>query len=665
MSIEKVSKGIWLGIAGFFIGSLSLLGINPLGIAFVNSVCLAGGNYFFAGIGVMLGVALNYPLIHIIRYGIIILGLAILLNMRAVVQSRSKVLLMSFVAGTVVAFINLSVYFFVDNLLEIEQVLLEGILVFSATVIYHWGLYIINVDYVKIGIDSQAAISVLAIAASVLYGMPELVLNVFALGQAFALFSILIATYKFGFGLGMTWTVICGGITAEKTGENVYLTGWLIVTLLAYAAFSMLRGNRIIYAVLFGGIYSLAGNFFYSTLIDETGIKALASSLLLFLLLPSKYMLMTDDVIKRGELSENSPEWGRLVINRVNSLAKAFKRIDYTLVSDSASGIGFGDVGEIIEDFANQLDNRVPLRKTIEANIIEDLSLKDIQVKNLILVKNKEERYEVYLTARVRRGRIVHNNAVKDILEKNMRVKLQQKQETRSIISHSYEMFGYYEKPRYRCDTAVRRISCFDNPVCGDNFYIGDIIEGQRLVIIADGMGNGEKASRDSNALIDALEELFQAGFDKEMSIRLVNSYLADRNKGETFSTLDMLVLDLHTGYGRIYKQGAATTFIRRGSWFEMIKSTSLPVGVVDGAVCEKCGKKFFPGDVIIMVSDGVLESIVFENKEDCMRDIIMDIPMDSPEDIAGDILDRIRALGGNRLRDDATIIVSKVVKSL
>lgn len=665
MGIEKLSRGIWLGLTGFFIGSVSLLGINPLGIAFVNSVCLVGGNYIFAGIGVVLGVALHFSIIHTIRYAVIILGLIILFNLRTVVQSKGKVMLMSFVAGTVVSFINLSVYYFVDNLLTIEQVLLEGVLVFSATVIYHWGLYIIKTDYVKIGTDSQAAVSVIAIASSALYGMPQTAINIFAVGQAFALFSILVATYKFGFGVGMTWTVICGGITAAKTGDNVYLTGWLLTTFLSYAAFSTLHGNRLIYATLFGGVYSLMGKFFYGSLINEISIKGLASALLLFLLLPLKYMLRTDDLIKKGELSENSPEWGRLVIGRVNALAKAFKRIDYTLVSDSPSGIGFGDVGEIIEDFANQLDNRVPLRKTIEANIIEDMSLRDIQVKNLIMVKNKDDRYEVYLTARMRRGRLIHNNVVKDILEKNMRVKLQPKEESRSIISHEYEIFGYYEKPPFQCITAVRRISCFDNSVCGDNFYAGDIIEGQHLVIIADGMGNGERASRDSNALIDSLEELFQAGFDKEMSIRLVNSYLADRNKGETFSTLDMLVLDLHTGYGRIYKQGAATTFIRRENWFEMVKSTSLPVGVVDGAVCEKCSKKFFPGDVIIMVSDGVLESIVFENKEDCMRDIIMDIPMDDPWDIAGDIIDRIKALAGNRLRDDATIIVCKVVKSL
>ena len=233
------------------------------------------------------------------------------------------------------------------------------------------------------------------------------------------------------------------------------------------------------------------------------------------------------------------------------------------------------------------------------------------------------------------------------------------------IVSKNYEMICMNEKPDYRCFTAVRRLSMYEDCVSGDNFYIGDIKSGQKLILIADGMGNGEKAARDSNQLIDSLEELLSAGFDKDMSIKVVNSYLADKNRGESFSTLDMLILDLYTGCGRIYKQGAAATFIKRGDWIEMIKSTSLPVGVVEGASCEKCIKKFYSGEFIIMVSDGLLESIIFENKEDYMKEMILNAKEDEPSELADAIVDNIRSLSGNRLKDDATIIVCKIIKSL
>lgn len=665
MDFLKLTKEIWLFFAGICLGNISLLGINPLGLGFLNGVCLSGGNYILAGVGLIIGYAMNFSFVHTVRYGLMMLALVFLLNMKSVVYSRSKVVVMSAFAGSLSAVVNFSVYYFFDDMLNIEQVFLEGIMVFSAGVIFHYGLYIIKTDYARITVESQAALGVMAIFSAMLYGMPLEIYDVFSLAETFALFSILFSTYKFGMGTGIAWTVIASGIMSVKTENTVILTGWLVVTLFSYAAVNLIRGGRIVYALIFGMSYLAGEMMFFSGLYTENSIKSLASALFLFLLLPAKSMLRVDDIVKNGELAENSPEWGRLVINRVNALASAFKRIDYTLASDTGVGIGFNDVGDIIEGFTNQLDDRVPLRKTIEAKIIEELALRHIQVKNLLLLKNQNERYEVYISVRVRGGRLVHGEAVREILEKQMNVKLIMKEESRCIVSRNYEILCFMEKPAFVCRTAVKRFSRYDETVCGDNYYIGDIVEGQKLIIISDGMGSGEKAAIDSNRLIDALEELFTAGFDKEMSIKLVNSYLADRNRGETFTTLDMMIVDLHTGYGKIYKQGAATTYIKRGEWLEMVKSTSLPVGVVEGAVCEKCGKKFYHNDIIIMASDGVAESIPVENKDDYMRELIINMQEDEPQDIAAEIMNQIRAVGGNRLKDDATIIVCKVVKTL
>ncbi|MBQ8912475.1 MAG: SpoIIE family protein phosphatase, partial [Lachnospiraceae bacterium] len=254
---------------------------------------------------------------------------------------------------------------------------------------------------------------------------------------------------------------------------------------------------------------------------------------------------------------------------------------------------------------------------------------------------------------------------VKKIVEDKMKVRLLLKDESKSIVSKRYEMLCMIEKPDFRCETAVRRLSRYEDEISGDNFYIGDIQNGQKLLLIADGMGNGEKASRDSNQLIDSLEELLNAGFDKEMSIRVVNSYLSEKNKGESFSTLDMMIVDLYTGCGRIYKQGAATTFVKRGEWIEMIKSTSLPVGITPDAICEKCMKKFYTNDMIVMVSDGVLESILFENKEDYMKELMLSSDAMTPDELADEIVGNIKSLSGNRLKDDATMIVCKIVKDM
>ena len=65
------------------------------------------------------------------------------------------------------------------------------------------------------------------------------------------------------------------------------------------------------------------------------------------------------------------------------------------------------------------------------------------------------------------------------------------------------------------------------------------------------------------------------------------------------------------------------------------------------------------------MVSDGILESIVFENKEEYLRDMIMSCDDMESEEIAEKVIEEIKGISGNRLKDDATIIVGKLVKSL
>ncbi len=665
VNMEKYIKSLWIVVAAFFIGQVKILEVNPMAVGLITAVCLCGESYGLVYISLMAGVALSFPVAHIIRYGVVMLGIIFLLNSRGIVTEKGNSMAMAVLAGMVDIAVNLSVYYFLPGTIMIEAVFLEGILVFSAAMIYQNGIKTIKSDYVRIASESQASISVMLFAVSVLYGMPDKIFGGIVLAETFAVFSILFSIYKFGFAVGMSWTVIAGGIMASRYGDVNYITGWVVVTMGAYALVNMLRGGRLAFMIVYTGVYYLLGIVFFDSLLEETSQKAILSAAFVFLLAPARVMLRVDDRVRNNELAENSPEWGRLVINRVNALASAFKRIEYTLASDVNAGIGFNDVGILIENFTNQLDRQVPLRKTIEARILEELSLLDIEVKNFILVKNNEDRFEVYITSRVRKGRIVSAQIVKKIVEREMGVNLELKDESRRIVSRNYEVICLHERPAFSCITAVRRISKYQEEVSGDNFYIGDILDGQKLIIIADGMGNGRKAAGDSNILIESMEELLSAGFDKEMSIRIVNSYLADKNKGETFSTLDMLLLDLHTGYGKIYKQGAATTFVKRGEWMEMIKSTSLPVGVIEGAVCEKCSKKFYKDDIIVMMSDGVLESIPFENNEDYMRNLIMNTDLSTPEEIVTEISEQIMAVSGNRLKDDATIIACKLVKTL
>jgi stage II sporulation protein E len=219
----------------------------------------------------------------------------------------------------------------------------------------------------------------------------------------------------------------------------------------------------------------------------------------------------------------------------------------------------------------------------------------------------------------------------------------------------------YREKTVFDCKVAFRSVSRYEGTVSGDNFYSGDINNGQQLIMISDGMGSGESAYESSRNLIDAMEELLGAGVDRELAIKLVNSYLSEKNRGENFATMDMLIIDRYTGYGRLFKQGAATTYIRRRDWIEEIKSTSLPMGVDEEADCETAVKKFYDGDIIVMLSDGVYENLIYENEDDFIRQKLLDMTYDEPEEIADYLMSAVKEKSRRRLADDATVAVIAV----
>ena len=95
-------------------------------------------------------------------------------------------------------------------------------------------------------------------------------------------------------------------------------------------------------------------------------------------------------------------------------------------------------------------------------------------------------------------------------------------------------------------------------------------------------MGSGANARRNSKIAISMLERLLSSGFEKETSINLINSAIMNANREEMYATLDIEILDLYAGKMEVLKNGACPTFIKQNREVSMLKSTSLPTGIIN-----------------------------------------------------------------------------------
>ena len=173
---------------------------------------------------------------------------------------------------------------------------------------------------------------------------------------------------------------------------------------------------------------------------------------------------------------------------------------------------------------------------------------------------------------------------------------------------------------------------------------------------------HGPRAQKSSSTVIKMLKRLLTTGFDKDVSIGLINSSVNLNSNEETYATIDISVFDSSNGNIEFIKNGACPTFIKSKNKVEVVKAVSLPAGIVDNIDLVVYDKDLTVGDVIIMCSDGVLESNTeYENKEIWLKNLLENIETNDINKIANIIMQEAIDNGLGIAKDDMTVIVAKL----
>lgn len=200
--------------------------------------------------------------------------------------------------------------------------------------------------------------------------------------------------------------------------------------------------------------------------------------------------------------------------------------------------------------------------------------------------------------------------------------------------------------------------------VCGDSHLLTLLPDGRLIAALSDGMGHGERAAAESRRCISLLRKFVSAGVEKDAALTAVNSLLMMREGEEMFATADLCVVDLFSGTASMSKLGACASYILSEKGLKTIAGGRLPLGILDRVEPAHTRAEVHPGDLIIMISDGVADEWK-ENQTAAFGKLLPRLRRLPPERAAQRIMDwarQERRPAHSHEPDDMTVIVIRIL---
>lgn len=287
------------------------------------------------------------------------------------------------------------------------------------------------------------------------------------------------------------------------------------------------------------------------------------------------------------------------------------------------------------------------------------IQLRKIGVKMLssVFFITNEGRYEIHVTVKTGKGQCVTTREVAKVISRCSGRTMILSRDERPILGTEYCTVNCMEGAKYHTLQGVAKIGKGCDKISGDSFLMMELPGGKEGVVLSDGMGSGEEAFRESAMVVEMLEELLNAGFQKETAVQMMNTALVMGREDIRFSTLDMSILDLYNGMCEFMKVGASTTFIKYRDRVERIHSTSLPIGVLQNIDIDIVQRQLSDGDFVIMMTDGVLDALPVGEQDFLMDTIIGGTDMNNPKELAHHILEQVLEFSGETPLDDMTVL--------
>ena len=380
----------------------------------------------------------------------------------------------------------------------------------------------------------------------------------------------------------------------------------------------------------------------------------------------NEYVLGFEDFDTNLKIEEDIKNVARIAndtykIEKVNNIWKQKINENKKVISSQLDG-----VSRVISSVANSIngndDDFVEIKKEIQILC----SQKNIDILDIKIKKQDNGRYIVNIyTPACEENKKCNIEEIEKILSKILRhdIVLQREICAKEKENNLCKQI-YISKDRYMVQLGIAHDKKKDSSVSGDYNAETKLDDGKYLIALSDGMGSGAEARKSSQIAVKMLTRMLSSGFDRDTSMELINSSMYINLEEDSYATLDVVILDLYSGNMEFMKNGACPTFIKNKDKVNVVKSISLPAGILDKVDLVVYDKDLEDGDIIVMCTDGILESNTeYENKEIWIKNLLEQIETENVQKIANIILEESKDNNFGMPKDDMTVITVKVKK--
>jgi len=367
-------------------------------------------------------------------------------------------------------------------------------------------------------------------------------------------------------------------------------------------------------------------------------------------------MATTDDMHIKFRNDCRHPE---TLVNELNAVFNLYRndlrwhnRISETreLISQQLHG-----VSGIVKCLSEEIDMSLRFHEGLEEEMILALLRHKIEVASVIVLEDNTGRYKVSINHKAchRKKACAREMlpVLSAVLKRRMRI-----EGADCDVRNGTCRIRFAEDQKLRITSGIAH-RAKNKKSSGDSYSAIELRNGSSLLALSDGMGSGERARRESAATVGLLEDFIESGFDKELAVRMINTVLVLKSSEESFSTLDICAIDLYTGLAEFIKIGAAEAYVLRDGNVLIIRSSSLPIGMLNDVDLEITKRQLQHDDIIVMATDGVTTA----DEEDWIKHALKHCRYNNPQDVADYLLCEAERRQDGVPKDDMTVLVARV----